>query len=633
VRAGIDIGGTFTDLVADVDGRLQIVKVPSTPDPADGFVDALGRVASPDEVLHGTTVATNAVIERRGARLALVATEGFRHMLHLGRQDRPSLYDLRAVRPQPLVGRDMCIGAPERVGPDGAVLRDLDEDALRASLRTMQRTDAVAIVLLHAYANPVHERRVASIVREELGDVAVSVSSDVLPEFREYERASTTAMNAYVQPVVARYLARLQTAAGGARVAVMRSGGGLRGIAASIRHPVHTLLSGPAAGVIGAAWVARAAGAPDVVTLDMGGTSADVSLVDGGEPLVAESSSLGGLPFRTPCLDIVSVGAGGGSITWVDEGGALRVGPRSAGATPGPASYGRGGTEPTVTDAHVARGVLTELAGGVVRLDRDAAERAIASLPVDDAATGVLRVVNATMTRAIRSVSIERGKDVRRYALVAFGGAGPLHATSVAEELGIPRVLVPPGPGALAALGLLVSPRRADVSLSQPMPADNARVPDVLATLAQEASDELRAEGVQTPDVRRWVDCRYVGQSHELRIDASDPSAVASSFHAAHAERYGFSRPEWDVQIVTLRAAATGPIDAPELPSPPDGPPPDPMDVREVDGARVAVFARGALPLGARLKGPAIVSELDATTWVAPGWTAEVSPAALVLTP
>ena len=649
MRVGIDIGGTFTDLVATSDGGVVVVKVPSTPDdPAVAFGLALERVAQEaDEVLHGTTVATNAVLTRTGATLGFVATDGFRHLLHLGRQNRPSLYDLRARPPEPVVGRSRCVGVPERIAPDGSVLEELDEDAVREQLSSLRGVDGVVVTLLHSYANPAHERRVAELVRDVLGDVSVSASCDVLPEFREYERASTTALNAYVQPAIARYLTSIRQKVAGGRVGVMWSGGGVRDVVSTVDVPVHTLLSGPAAGVLRAAWSAARCDVHDLITLDMGGTSADVALVDGGVPAVAETAELDGLPFRTPCIDVISVGAGGGSIGWIDEGGALRVGPRSAGADPGPACYGRGGAEPTVTDAQVVLGYLggEGLAGGELRLDAEAALAAVerlgadAGLGVREAAEGILRVVRATMARAIRSVSIERGRDVRRYALVAFGGAGPLHASALARELGVERVIVPPAPGTLAALGLLVAARRADASISKPMRCDRARddeLRSILSALTDEVVGELTAEGIAKVDMRTdlSVDCRYEGQSHELRIPVrGGPSfaLVAEAFHSAHRERFGFARERVPVEAVTFRAAALGPDGAVTIAAPPAGTSAEPVAVRRVGERDVPIFARADLPSELRLQGPAVIVELDSTTWVDEDASAFVHPSGALL--
>lgn len=649
MRVGIDIGGTFTDLVAATADGIEVIKVPSTPDdPSRAFRDALGRVReTPLEILHGTTVGTNAVLTRTGARLGFVSTEGFRHLLHLARQDRPSLYDLRAAPPEPLVDRTRCIGVPERISHDGMVLRELDEEATRQALAQLRGVEGVVVTLLHSYAQPDHERRVVELIREVLGeDVTIYASCEVLPEFREYERASTTALNAYVQPSVSRYLSRIRDEAGRSRVGVMWSGGGIRGIDATIELPVHTLYSGPAAGVLGAVWAAERCGVHDIVTLDMGGTSADVALVEDGRPSVAESSELDRLPFRTPCVDVISVGAGGGSIGWVDEGGALRVGPRSAGAEPGPASYGRGGTEATVTDAQVVLGYLGEegLAGGELGLDHGAALRALTDLGrrcglgADETAEGVLRVVRATMARAIRSVSVERGRDVRRYALVAFGGAGPLHAIALARELDIPRVIVPPAPGTLAALGLLVAARRADASLSRPMPCDRTRdveLRSILHELTEQVLGELRAEGIEFIDTTTalHVDCRYEGQSHELRIPVEGgPSfaLLAEAFHRVHRQRFGFAHEGVPVGAVTFRATAHGPHGAVDAAVTEDGDA-SPTAYRVVRGKRVPVYRRGGLAVGVRVTGPAVITEVDSTTWIDRASTATVHAAGSLL--
>ena len=618
VRVGIDIGGTFTDVVVSDGSSITVHKVSSTPsDPSVAFANGLSRVdGEVGDVRHGTTVATNAVLTRTGARLAFVTTHGFRHVLQLARQNRPSLYDLRARRPAPVVDASRCVGVVERLAPDGSVLVELDEDSVRDALSSLPDVDGVAVCLLHSYANDVHERRVGEIAREVLGDdVPVALSCDVLPEFREYERASTTALDAYVRPVVASYLSRVESATD-ARVGVMWSGGGVRGIAQTIDEPINTMFSGPAAGVLGAIWAAEDCGLSDLVTLDMGGTSADVALVEDGRAQIAESSEIDGLPFKTPCLDVISVGAGGGSIAWVDEGSALRVGPASAGASPGPACYGRGGTDATVTDAQCVLGMLggSALAGGELTLDVEAARAALtrlgdaAGLSMEDAAHGVLRVVRATMARAVRQVSVERGRDVRNYALVAFGGAGPLHACALADELGVSTVLIPPASGALAALGLLVASRRADVSVSRPMSAiaeSDDEMGSILADLVRRVDGDLRAEGVTDVTVEFAVDMRYDGQSHELRIETtSSPSfeVLVDEFHRAHRARYGFDRPDVAVEAVTFRATALGPQ------------------------GTVTNEGRGSYPVGAALDGPQLITETDSTTLIEDGWRATVQP-------
>src|SRR4051812_3449509 len=517
---GVDVGGTFTDLVAVVDGELVTAKVPSVRGAeASGIAAALraAKLTAVDVLAHGTTVATNALLERRGARTALVTTEGFRDVLEIGRQARASLYDLTARHPAPLVPRELRFTVRERVGPDG-VLVPLDEESLAAGVDAVREADveAVAVCLLFSFLHPEHERRVGEALREALPDVRVSLSVELLPEFREYERCSTTAANAYLAPALSAYLAEIEPPP-----LVMQSSGGVVDAGAAADRPAACVLSGPAAGVAGAAFVAGAGGFEDVLTFDMGGTSTDVATVLGGQAQVTAESIVAGVPIRFPMVDVHTIGAGGGSIAWMDDGGALRVGPRSAGASPGPACYGRGGEEATVTDANLVLGYLRDgaILGGEVKLDRRLAEEALARLPVD--AEGVIRVVNANMARALRVVSVERGIDPRGLALVAFGGAGPLHACALAEELGIERVLVPRASGVLSALGLAVADLRRDY------------IGDV----------EVDVPGAT---VTRYVDARYPGQSHELTIQEG------SDFHAAHERRFGF-RLDAEPEVVTRR--------------------------------------------------------------------------------
>ncbi|HEY8200154.1 MAG TPA: hydantoinase/oxoprolinase family protein, partial [Actinomycetota bacterium] len=550
MRVGVDVGGTFTDVVVAAGGQLTVWKLPSTPeDQSEAFAEGVragleraghggssptGSIGPVAVIAHGTTVATNALLERRGALTAFVATEGFRDLLQIGRQDRPALYDLWADRPLPLVPRAFSVGVPERTGPGGEIVAPLDEDVTRAALRELAPAapESVAVCLLFSFANPEHEERVEALIREALPGARVSLSSRVLPEFREYERASTTVLDAYVGPVIDRYVGRITervegAGLGSAPVVVMRSGGSTMSAARAVEEPVHTLLSGPAAGVRGAAAVARAAGFGDLVTFDMGGTSTDVCLVEDGEPGVATESSVGGFPFRTPALGVHTVGAGGGSVLWLDPAGALRAGPRSAGAVPGPACYGRGGEEPTVTDAHVVLGHLdaASFLGGRARLDEGAAARVLAEIArktgatPEEVALAGLGAVRASMSKAIRVVSVERGRHPRDFALVAFGGAGPMHATTLAAELEMDRVLIPPGAGVLSALGLLATPLASDLSLTRPMTdADPGDVERILSELAERATEALRDQGSDVAEVARIVDCRYKGQAHEVPV-------------------------------------------------------------------------------------------------------------------
>jgi N-methylhydantoinase A len=621
---GVDVGGTFTDLVAIVDGMLVTAKVPSVKGAeADGIVAALAAsgVGAVDVLAHGTTVATNALLERRGARTALVTTEGFRDVLEIGRQDRASLYDLAAHKPAPLVPRELRFTVRERMGPEGELV-PLDEDSLAAAVVALGAADvqAVAVCLLFAFLHPGHERRVGKVIRAALPGVNVSLSSELLPEFREYERCSTTVANAYLAPALSAYLAEIEP-----RPLVMQSSGGVVDAATATERPAACVLSGPAAGVAGAAFVAGLAGVDDVLTFDMGGTSTDVATVLGGRAQVTAESVVAGVPIRFPTVDVHTIGAGGGSIAWLDDGGALRVGPRSAGARPGPACYGRGGEEPTVTDANLVLGYLGDGAvlGGEVRLDRDVAEHVMSLIPVDEllhkrfdpglrdwvgnvtsldaaeravaVASGVVRVVNAEMARALRLVSVERGIDPRGLALVAFGGAGPLHACSLAEELGIERVLVPRASGVLSALGLAVADLRRDY--------------------VGRSFEKLEAQ-VDLPGatLTRLVDARYPGQSHELTIEEG------ADFGEAHEQRYGF-RLESEPEVVNRRIVATVARPRPSLQCQALVRPPAraPRSVF-LDGAWVDVAVQGP---GEAVTGPAIVELPEATCLVRPGWAGE----------
>jgi N-methylhydantoinase A len=658
-RVGVDVGGTFTDLVAVEDGRLRVEKTASTPDaPETGVVDALDAVAdglslaAVDFLGHGTTVATNAVLEGTWAETALVTTAGFRDALEIGRQDRPDLYDLQATKPAPIVERDRRYEVPERVDERGTVLEPLDEAAVRDLAAAVRTTgvDSVAVCLLFAFENDAHERRVGALLDDYL-DVHVSLSSVVHPEIREYERTLVTALNAALAPVMDDYLGRLEDRVGdrvvGAEPRVMSSAGGLLTATAARERPVRTLLSGPAAGVRGAAHVAALAGAEDLLTMDMGGTSCDVSLVEDGEPLVTTDVTVGEYPVSVPTGDVHTVGAGGGSFAWRDDGGALRVGPESAGADPGPVCYGRGGDRPTITDAHLLLGRLDPgaFAGDLdptrerVRavFERDLADPL--GVSIREAAEGVLRVADANTERALRVVSVERGYDPRSFALVAFGGAGPLHAPAVARELDVPRVLVPPRAGVLSALGLLVSDARYDVSTSRVRPwrevdADDLR--ETLADLYAEGDDRLADEGV-SPERRQLVprvDVRYEGQSYELSVPVpvDDPAAVddgtlstvAERFHERHRRRYGHGYPGEPLELVTVRLRASGVVPDPDL-RPPEREGDLADAVREtrsvVHGERereTRVFDREAVPTGVTFDGPAVVEGTESTLVVDP---------------
>jgi N-methylhydantoinase A len=531
---GIDVGGTFTDAVLVEGGRVSSAKVPTAARQEDSVI-AAARAVGADEVerfSHGTTIATNALLERKGARTAFVGTAGFEHLLHLRRQNRAHLYRLGEQHPEPLVPLERCHGVSERIGP-GGVIRPLELGSLPGI-----DAEAIAVCLLFAFRDPTHERAVAAELRRRYPAAHVVASHEIAPEFREYERASTVAADAYLGPVTARYLRGLReacSAAGLPEPLVMRSSGGVATIDEAADHPALILVSGPAGGAVGAARIARLAGVENAISFDMGGTSTDVCLIAGGVVGRTSERAVGGLPVRLPMVDIHTVGAGGGSILWRDRGGALRAGPRSAGADPGPACYGREGAEPTVTDANLLLGRLPrELAGGL-RLDTAAAERALAGIDPEAA----IDVVNAEMLRALRVVSVERGHDPRDFALVAFGGAGPLHACALAEELGISKVLVPDLAGVLSALGLAASDERRDSVRSFVEPLEEA--------------GELPREG--------QADLRYVGQSFELPVPLGP--GLAERFHAAHEERYGHADRSRTIELVAVRTAETRP--GPEL--------------------------------------------------------------------
>ena len=646
-RMGVDVGGTFTDVVLERDGVIEVAKVPSTPeDQAEGVLAGGDRLGVPPADLarfvHGTTVATNAVLERAGADLVLVTTAGFRDLLEIGRQDRPSLYDLEADRPAPLVDRSRVVEATERVTAEGEVLTELtDAEVTRVVDEVRQLAPAaVAVSLLFSFLDDRHERRLATALREGLGeDVAISISSEVLPVFREYERTSTTALNAYVGPPMTRYLGSLERRLGerslGVPVEVMRSGGGTFTAAVAARSPVHTLLSGPAAGAWGAAAVGRACGHDRIIAFDMGGTSTDVTLIRDGRPQVTAEGAIDGLPFAVTTTDIHTVGAGGGSIAWRDAGGALRVGPRSAGAVPGPACYGRGGTAPTVTDANVLLGHLdpgTQL-GGEMAMEPDRARSAVAELAEElgldalDAAEGILRVVEAQMAKALRVVSVEQGHDPRDFTLVPFGGAGPLHQGALARELGCRRVLVPPNAGVLSAVGLLSAPVTVDgvrTSLVAAADADPARLGRIWDELEEDARRLVEEQGSAVERADRGADLRYRGQAFELTVPGGEVDAMVAAFHDAHRDRYGYDQPEEAVELVNLRVRVEGPT--PSVPL---------VEIDPGEGADAAVrgtrsvvvegserecrlYDRSRLGAGDTFDGPAIVVGLDATCWVEP---------------
>jgi N-methylhydantoinase A len=642
VRLGVDVGGTFTDLVSVAeDGVLRFAKVPSVPaDPSTAVMEAVAEAALRGEEVvrfaHGTTVATNALLERRGAVTALVTTRGFRDVIAIGRQDRPGLYDLTRDRPAPLVPRAARFTVTERCGRAG-VLIPLDDAEVHALARLLAGIDglaAVAVCLLFSFAYPEHERRVAEILRGRLPGVSVVCSSGVLPQFREYERFATAVADAYLTPTLASYLGRLGdrvTEQGYPLPLMMQSSGGVTDLAVAARHAAGGVLSGPAAGVVGAAFVAGLSGAVDLLTFDMGGTSTDVASVLAGQVTMTASAVVGGVPIMLPSVDVHSVSAGGGSIAWVDSGGALRVGPTSAGADPGPACYGRGGTASTVTDADLLLGYLPDgaLFGGRVRLSQADAEQALGALgerlglPAVEAADGVVRVADAEMSRALRVVSVERGLDPRELTLVAFGGAGGVHACALAEELGLRRVLVPLSCGVLSALGLAVGDVRCDYVLPVLGRLGAVDYEPSFAAMAQRADGDLPGAAHT-----RHADCRYAGQSHELTVPvAGDEALLRESFEAGHARRYGYALPDCDVEVIAVRLVATVAATRPRL-SAPAADPAAQRSHRRVwlrgSWREVEVVPRPALGAGDQVDGPAVVEFAEATCLLREDWRGQV---------
>jgi N-methylhydantoinase A len=653
---GVDVGGTFTDAALAGVGRLFTAKLPTTPaDQSEGVMAAIEMVLEragirAEQVVrfaHGMTVATNGLLEERGARTALVTTAGFTDVLEIGRQARPELYRLCAAGPEPLVPPELRLGVAERIAPDG-VLEPLREEGVAAAVEQLAKAaaESVAVCLLHSYADPSHERRIAEAIATRLPDVHVSASHDVLGVFREYERTSTTVIDAYLSPLISRYLERLAAVASDAGLPepeIMSSSGGLLSAAAAARHAAWTVLSGPAGGAVGAARMGELAGTDHVLSFDMGGTSSDVAVIDRGDVRQAVDQTIAGRALQLPMVDIHTVGAGGGSIGWADPGGALRAGPHSAGADPGPACYGRGGREPTVTDANLILGYLgagSALAGGVL-LDRELAEHAVGALArdlglsTDEAAWGIVRVADQEMARALRVVTVERGVDPRRYALMAFGGAGPMHAARLAEELEIERVLCPHAAGVLSAVGLIAAEQRRDLARSVLLGEDEigaGRAEEVVAELAAQARKELPGARIEVS-----YDLRYRGQAFELTVEGPEQAEAAhlrDRFERVHADRYGYADPEGELELVNVRLAAVA--DGRDLPlagCPPPGQSAPGGDEDLERTSREAWFSgehvetdvlRGALRSGEPVEGPAICELPEATVVVPPGWRGEV---------
>ncbi len=651
---GIDVGGTFTDIAILQDGRLSIHKLPSTPhDPSVGVCQGIQEIdAGEAEYVHGSTVATNALLEGKGGRTALITTLGFEDVLEIGRQSRAELYNLDLERPPALAPWELRFGLPERVDYTGAILEDLTPEAVATLMSLLNETsvDGVAVSFLFSFLNSSHEEMLLAALRQLPNAPFISISSRVIPEFREYERTSTVVVNSYVGPVMAHYLEQLEKSLGrGLRI--MQSSGGSITARLAAEQPVRTILSGPAGGVVGAFHLGRQAGFPDIITLDMGGTSTDVSLCP-GRIKETTSATLGGYPISVPMIEIHTVGAGGGSIARVDAGGTLAVGPESAGADPGPACYGKG-EQITVTDANLVLGRLrpAQFLGGRLPLDRHRAAELIGRLAgqigasVPETALGIIRVVNANMERAIRTISLERGYDPRRFTLVPFGGAGPMHSCELARELGIPRVLIPTHPGILSALGVAIADVVKDYSRTVMLRGDDlqpARLEEEFHGMEGQAREELRREGlpVEQMSSRRFLDARYVGQSFELTIDCPPLNrrsglrrSIANSFYQAHRQRFGYADRNEAVEIVNLRVklelAAEKPASEPH-PSSAGG-----VSAAEIGEAEVvfregplttSLYDREQLTCGHRVVGPALLLQLDTTVVVPPGWGGVVDP-------
>ncbi|GAB2746729.1 hydantoinase/oxoprolinase family protein [Sinomonas soli] len=664
LRIGVDTGGTFTDLCAfdEATGQVHVRKVSSTPDDPGraivmGITELLeqmgGRSISEVSYLaHGTTVGTNALLTGRGVRTGLITTKGFRDLLELGRGRRPHLYDLQADKPEPLVPRGLRLEVTERVRHDGRIETPLDHDEVRSAVRELkaEKVESIAVCLLYSYLRPDHERQIGEIIAEEFPEAYVSLSSDVMPEFREFERLSTVVTNAYIGPVVANYLSRLRRrlAENGLTCTphVTQSNGGIIPFPAAERMPVRLVLSGPSTGVVGAAAITSAAGSPDIITFDMGGTSSDVSLVQDGEPKVTAGMELDGRPIRSPMLDIHTVGAGGGSVAWIDSGNHLKVGPASAGAFPGPACYGNG-QDPTVTDANVVLQVLNPeyLLDGQLKIDAHASHRSIKAiadplgLTVPEAAQGIIRVVTANMARAIRVISVQRGYDPRDYVLVPFGGAGPLHASRLAIELGITRIVVPETPGAQSALGLLMTDIRSDFMRTQ-ITRVTAHSAEDLSKVFTELTDHAEAwfdeEGIEPErrSIQRRLEMRYAGQNYELPVDLPEGpitreslTALVEGFQHAHDRMYGYSARDEVVEAVTFRVQAIADVPRAAISR-------AAAQGRKVEDAVVGtrdvylaeegdyvpcpVYDRRLLDVGHHIVGPAVIEQMDTTTLLLP---------------
>jgi len=670
-RLGIDSGGTFTDVVLFDDKKksLHITKTPSTPaNPAIGVINGIKRILSqvgvrPEEIaslVHGTTVATNALLEYKGIRTALILTEGFKDILSIGRQDRPKLYDYFEKRPEPFIPRHLRFEVRERVLYKGEILRPLDEEKILSIIEELRRKGikGIAVCLLHSYANPTHEKRIKELFKEQYPEAVVSTSHEILPEFREYERMSTTVINTYVMPIIDQYLQDLQKMMGEegltADLNVMQSNGGVMTSRSAGEKSVHTILSGPAGGVIGSLAIGNQIGLQNLITVDMGGTSFDICLIHDGKIHFTKESEIAGHPIKVPMIDIHTIGAGGGSIAWIDPGGLLRVGPQSAGAKPGPVCYRLGGQEPTVTDANLVLGKIDPdyYLGGEMSLDIEAAKQAISDkiarplkLLLEEAAEGIIKVINASMVRGIRKVSVEKGYDAREFSMICFGGGGPLHSLELAEELRIPTVVVPISPGVNSALGLLIADFRYDYSqtfLKKTQEINLDALSQGFKDMEAKAFQQMFEEKISRKDIviLRSIEMRYFGQGYELEVPVPngpltqrDLRRINESFHQIHRQLYGYASPHEATEFVYLRIAAIGMIPKPKFKKEKDG---DHKPARALKGKR-KVFVQGkyaSLPIyertllrpGDKIQGPAIIEQMDSTTFLSYGHRAQVDP-------
>ena len=668
---GVDVGGTFTDfsVFEHESGELFHYKDSSTPaDPSKAIIQGVLAVLAMQKVqadsvsylAHGTTVGTNALIEKKGAKLGLITTKGFKDLMEIGNQRRPSLYNLQAQKPFPLVPSGLNCTVTERIRYDGTVDTPLDEEETRQVVRYLkeQQVVAIAVCTLFSFVNPVHELRIEEIIREEFPEAYVTISSKLVPEFREYSRMSTTVLNSYLGPVMKKYVNNFRNSVEGIGIQVepyvTQSNGSIISIKETVDCPIKTAVSGPSAGVIAAAYIGKQCQADKIITFDMGGTSADISLIENYTPQVSNERTVEGYPARIPMINIITIGAGGGSIAKIDDGGALKVGPKSAGATPGPACYMRGGENPCVTDANIVLGKLNQkkILGGRMDVDLELAKKAIqtkicdkSDLNLQQAANGIITVVNSNMVRAIRSVSVEKGYDVREFSLMAFGGAGPLHACEVAKELGMKEVLIPPHPGTLCSLGLLLADTKFDLSRTMVLDGVAENVPEIASqfeSMTAQGNGLLDKEGV--PQERRrfeyFLDMRYQRQNFEICIPvpAGEMTAavleqVLESFHAEHKRSYGYCKKDAVVQIVNYRVSAIGIIDKPDLKPEalrPETNLPDPIAYRQVlfQGqeyyVKTPVYQREDFVPGQSIPGPCICEQMDTTLVVPAGWVIHV---------